>query len=177
MLVSTWYQNKLVTLIKWHRNRIDFLLRNDHRYWKVGKPSLPFHVKSYNKYRQELRKLMAKKSNNERAKFVGFVNVHLTVSDKKQVAKILADGDASYELIDRVFDGAYDVKLTYNHEHSNFNCSIMTWNTDKRNAGKIVSSFGNTWHMALVVCAYKVLHILGDSDWIVGQTHSTEDFG
>lgn len=120
---------------------------------------------------------MAKKDTVTRAPFVGFVNVELTTSDEKMIQKLLTDADKAFELIDTVLVGAYDIKANYNSQHMNYNVTISCWDSKHQNGGKVVSSFGASWYMAMVVCAYKVVHILGDSTWSTADSAPKKAFG
>lgn len=176
-ILSTYSLIELNEEILSMRRKIDYFFSAEYPRKSIFNGNLDIFLKRYNLTRHELRLRMAKKNVVKRAKFQGFVNVSLSVSDEKMLEKLLKSPDDAFDLIDRVLTGQFDIKATYNSEHHNYNVSIMRWDDGNVNSGKIVSSFGASWFMAMTVGAYKVIHILGDGEWRLAEDKPKKAFG
>lgn len=95
-----------------------------------------------------------KSPSNERAPFVGYVNVTLTEADRSEFEVWEADGDIQSETYVEALADGYQFTTKFDAGNDVYMCSVSSWDRNKVDAGIIYTGRSSSPGVALAECLF-----------------------
>jgi hypothetical protein len=96
----------------------------------------------------------AKSSGDERAPFVGYVNIALTEEDRGDFEVWEADSDLQQETFVEALSDGYQFTTKFDAGNDVYMCSVSSWDRNKVDAGIIYTARSDSPRMALAKCVF-----------------------
>lgn len=110
---------------------------------------------------------------DERAPFVGYVNITLTEEDRVQFESWAADDDIFQETYVEALADGYQFTSKFDIGNDSYSCSVSTWDRSKPDAGIIYTGRSGVHNVALLKCLF-VLSV--KLNWDLSNGHVKRGF-